>query len=143
MKSKLAMMVVAAIVVGGTGSSFGNDKDKIQGIWKAEKSVRGGKDAPAEELGKMKVKFDGDKVFPHEGEREEKAGTFTLDATKSPKTIDLVPPAGNEKDRKILGIYEIDGDTLKLCLAMEGERPTKFESTEGSKTMFLILKKQK
>ena len=60
---------------------------------------------------------------------------------KKLKTIDyrsdLLP------DEPIKGIYEIDGDSLKICFAIEGERPKKFESAEGSTTMLIVLKRIK
>ena len=35
-------------------------------------------------------------------------GTFTIDATKQPKTIDALPTIGRAKGKPMLGIYEID-----------------------------------
>ncbi len=51
----------------------------------------------------------GPEHFPH--------GRFTLDPTKIPKAIDLaidVPLSQPKKTSTVLGIYEIDGDNLKL-----------------------------
>jgi uncharacterized protein (TIGR03067 family) len=57
-------------------------------------------------------------------------GTIKLDAAKKPKAIDAYP-AG--RDKPLLGIYEFDGDKLKLCFAAPGkERPAAFTSAEGS-----------
>ena len=53
---------------------------------------------------------------------DEKAGTFALHITD-----------GQKKGEKVLGIYELKGDTLKLCYAPADQtRPTKFEAPKGT-----------
>lgn len=57
--------------------------------------------------------------------------SITLDESTTPKSIDIVGFAGkeNEKSKTYLGIYEIDGDRLRICYAETSpKRPTKFES---------------
>ena len=52
---------------------------------------------------------------------------------------------GETKGKKQLAIYEIDGDKAKICAADhdDTERPTKFETKEGSKSMIFELKRKK
>ncbi|MGH7616466.1 MAG: TIGR03067 domain-containing protein, partial [Gemmatimonadaceae bacterium] len=58
--------------------------------------------------------------------------TFTLDATHSPKHIDYVNRSGTNTGKKQAGIYDISGDTLRICMAPPGDaRPTAFESKKG------------
>ena len=53
--------------------------------------------------------------------------TYTTDATQTPKTIDLV---SNGKTQ--LGIYEVAGDTMKICFSRTGlPRPTDYETRAG------------
>jgi hypothetical protein len=41
------------------------------------------------------------------------------------------------------GIYQLDGDTWKICLKVSGkERPTKFETKAGSELVLATLKRQ-
>ena len=44
-----------------------------------------------------------------------------------------------------LGIYELDGDTLKWCANEPGgnERPKKFSSEAGTKYLLVTLKREK
>ena len=49
---------------------------------------------------------------------------ITLDPAKKPKTIDFQMTDAVNKGRCQLGIYELDGDTLKSCFAAPAaERP--------------------
>ena len=62
------------------------------------------------------------------------AGTFTIDPTKSPKTVDSLQATGPDKGKTVLGIYEIIDDNHKrACWAPVGRpRPTAFTSEPGS-----------
>jgi uncharacterized protein (TIGR03067 family) len=54
-----------------------------------------------------------------------------LDPAATPKTIDSSPAA--DPSKPILGIYEFDGETLKICNAQPGKpRPADFEAKAGS-----------
>lgn len=58
---------------------------------------------------------------------------YTIDPAKKPKTIDFEAVEGETKGQKLLGIYELDGDTLRFCLAPADQgRPTDFTAKEGS-----------
>ena len=65
---------------------------------------------------------------------------------KSPKHLDITIPEWEAAGVKLLGIYEVKGDELKLCLSLgraEKERPKKFNTTQGlSVEMGLILLKR-
>src|SRR5690242_12395362 len=59
-------------------------------------------------------------------------GTLKLDASKKPKTIDSTP-AVPPNAKPVLGIYQFDGKTLKICNGRPGQpRPTEFGAKEGS-----------
>lgn len=67
---------------------------------------------------------------------------FKLDPSASPKQIDFTVALGIQKDAVIEGIYAIKGDELKICAKVFGkDRPTKFESADGSSVVMLILKR--
>jgi uncharacterized protein (TIGR03067 family) len=44
------------------------------------------------------------------------AGTFDLDPTATPRVWDHRTHEGKKKGQDALGIYELDGDTLKVCV---------------------------
>jgi uncharacterized protein (TIGR03067 family) len=136
----LCTLVLAA--AGGTGAlavdSTGVEKElnKFQGTWTFESVEVGGKEAPAAEFKGMTVTFQGDKYTVKKGDEVIQVATQKLDPSKSPKALDVTVVEGLNKGAVMLGIYEISGDTLKVCFDPEGKkRPTEFKSTSGSQIL--------
>jgi len=117
---------------------------KFQGDWTIESSVTGGMELPADQLKGFVVIFEGDKHTVKMGDQVIQVGTQKIDPSKSPKTIDVTMTEGPDKGKVLLGIYEIDGDTLKVCFDPEGKkRPTEFKSAAGSMNFVNIHKRVK
>jgi uncharacterized protein (TIGR03067 family) len=134
---------------GGTDArpdaSAGVDKElkKFQGTWTFASVEVGGKEAPAAEFKDMTVTFEGDKYTVKKGADVIQVGTQKLDPSKSPKALDVTVAEGLNKGAVMLGIYEISGDTLKVCFDPEGKkRPTEFTSASGSQ-IFVVHKRVK
>jgi uncharacterized protein (TIGR03067 family) len=67
---------------------------------------------------------------------------YSVDPSKKPKTIDYSLTEGTNKGKMQLGIYEIDGDTLKFCFAVPGaERPTDFTAKPESGRTLSVWKR--
>ena len=68
-----------------------------------------------------------------------------IDLTKNPKTIDIEVAAGTYKGVVYLGIYELDGDTLRICFALPDKpvRPTEFSAARGSIRALTEFKREK
>jgi len=109
---------------------------KFQGTWTFASVEAGGKEIPAAEFKGMTVTFEGDRYTVKKGEEVIQAATQKLDPSRSPKTLDVTVAEGPNKGAVILGIYEISGDTLKVCFDPEGKkRPTEFKGASGSQTL--------
>jgi uncharacterized protein (TIGR03067 family) len=106
---------------------------KFQGKWTIESSLTGGMELPADQLKGFIVIYEGDKHTLKLGDKVFQVGTQKIDPTKSPKTIDVTMIEGPSKGTVMLGIYEFDGETLKVCFDSQGKnRPTDFKSPAGS-----------
>ena len=69
-----------------------------------------------------------------------KAGTFKLDATKTPKQLDTV----STEEEVMLGIYELERDSYKVCFALVGKpRPSEFTSKSGSDNILQVWERRK
>ena len=118
--------------------------ERFQGTWKFESLEIGGKMVDVGMFKDARLILEGDK-FTHKEGKEPAHGTFKVDVSKKPKTIDITFTDGPNKAKTILGIYELDGDTYKVCidLAHEDVRPTKFESKKGTMFALEVLKREK
>ena len=72
----------------------------------------------------MKYIFKDNQVGVMESHKKTRAGIICLDATQTPKTMDITLTEGPQSGKTVLAIYEVDSDCLKLCVG--DERPTSF-----------------
>ncbi len=104
-----------------------DDLRKLQGTWRLVAAEQGGIPVPPQNLAKNTWVFTGDKAAFKSGLRG-LAGTVTLDPSKNPRWIDV--KLGS--DMTLQGIYELNGDTLRLFFHSPGAgRPTEFKTREG------------
>ncbi len=115
-----------------------DEAKKLQGNWTVVALEAGGKPVPEEQVKavNLQLTFKENKLTTQSA-GETKEGTFKLDPTKKPKEIDVTFGVKTSK-----GIYQLEGDTLKLCLS-EGERPTEFATKPGVNAGCMTLKKDK
>jgi uncharacterized protein (TIGR03067 family) len=138
----LFTLPTAAFLLGAAGAKDDarGDHEKLQGTWKVASAEDSGRKAPDEAVKNLKLVITKDKITYEFGGKTTK-WSFKLDATKKPKWIDLT-----EGDRTTLGIYELEGDNLKICLpeGRKGERSMAFESKPDSvNDILIILKREK
>jgi uncharacterized protein (TIGR03067 family) len=108
------------------------DLDLLQGTWRVAALEMDGEAMPAVMLGEARVVIEGSR-FASTGMGTVYEGTLELDASASPARLDMKFDQGPEKGNTNLGIYQVDGDSWKLCLATRGSvRPAAFTSPPGS-----------
>jgi uncharacterized protein (TIGR03067 family) len=109
-----------------------DDLELLQGAWSVTSLEVEGQESPDSMLTDAQVVIKGNR-FTTTGMGAVYKGTLKLDPSRRPSQIDMKFEAGPEKGNTNLGIYKIDGNTWKLCLATRGSvRPSKFASTPGS-----------
>jgi uncharacterized protein (TIGR03067 family) len=127
------LLVAALALTQVSASEAGDDQqnafDQLRGSWSVVK-------ADSQFEGKRFV-FDGDKLTVVFNEDEKKEGEIKIDSDAKPAEIDI-----RRGDQKWLGIYEVSGDTLRICFSEKGDkRPTKFQS--GKDVILVTLKRDK
>lgn len=67
-----------------------------------------------------------------------KEGRFTLNAAVSPRQIEFVRGTSRQS-----GIYELNGDDLKLCVGPTDDRPRDFTTKPLTDHSVFVLKRKK
>lgn len=125
------------------GSLLADDAKDIQGNWLPKAAELGGQKFPDEMLRNMKLVIVGDKYAVKSGD-ETDFGTVKLDPAQKPKTLDIIGTDGPNKGKTVLAIYELSGDSLKVCYALTGtRRPTEFKSKGDAAFLLVIYKRIK
>jgi uncharacterized protein (TIGR03067 family) len=73
-------------------------------------------------------------------------GTLTIDVTRSPRTFDAKVTEGFGEGTVVLGIYQIDGNTWRLCWSTEYDgktRPTELTGKAGSQQLYFLWKRKR
>ena len=121
--------------------------DALKGTWTAQSLESGGQALPDDTLKELNMQliFNGEKYTEKVKGKVNEEGTIKIDTSEKPATIDLNIRTGNDKDKLQRGIFELKGDTLKLCLARPGDekRPTAFASQAGSQDANVVFKRNK
>jgi uncharacterized protein (TIGR03067 family) len=132
-------------IFGVIGSVQADEKAELKalnGTWNIEKAVfQGGNSTELFKTAVLKME-DGNYTVTFDGKEDK--GTLKIDAAKKPKQMTVSGKEGANKDKTYETIYELDGDTLKICYALEGKEPPKeFESKAGTNTLFIVYKRAK
>ena len=129
----LTLALLAATTVARAG-----DLDKLQGRWEC----RGG---PKRDVS-VSLEFKGETATltlgTAAGLKIKAKGRLVLDESTSPKTLDWVGFKGldGQEVPEILGIYDLDGESLKLCNGgFSGGRPAEFKPGEGPLAEVVVM----
>jgi uncharacterized protein (TIGR03067 family) len=136
----LLMMAMSLPALAGGGDSK-EDPKAMHGTWKPTSAELAGKEFPDEVLKTMTLIVTKGKYKVIVGKAIDE-GTFKLDPAKKPSTMDITSTKGPNKGKTFLTIYELSGDTLKVCYDLSGkERPGEFR-TKPDTALFLVTYKR-
>jgi len=160
MRPAIALTIAIVVFVAWIGHAQDAGKNREEAVKKELALLKGkwemvgrevlGKKATKEDLEIVKgiLVIEGEKKtgwpvdMGKKGEVQE--ATIKLDPTAKPKTVDKTVTKGRGNGETFLGIYQLDGDQLKICIAWESkERPTEFAGKEDGKAILVIYKRVK
>src|SRR5262249_6754970 len=142
---KLLLPAVVALLAAGAPKGDDNAKDlkKMQGDWAMVSMIRDGQQVPDEAAQALFRTVKGNEYTVFRYDKPVAKGTFKLDASKKPKAIDLFLANAPKGAKPTLGIYEFDGEKLKLCYASPGkDRPAEFTSKEGTEQTMTVWERE-
>jgi uncharacterized protein (TIGR03067 family) len=147
-----AIALLAGLLLAAAPTSENDDPredlEKLQGAWRADSLQIKGNHLPPLEARSLRLLFAKDTFRVEQGGRVTVRGTFTIDATRKPKTIDLAITETVQAENQgamVLGIYELGKGTLTLCTTKANgqDRPKKLASRAGSTHTLFTFQQEK
>ena len=147
MKSHCIVLValsLAVLAAKGDDADLQKELAALEGEWTMVSGERDGLPLPPDQITDVKrISMDGETSIVADGQVHVRA-RYTIDPSKKTKTIDHAQLEGPNKGKTQLGIYELNGDTVKFCFGGPSqERPTDFKTTEGSGKSISVWKRIK
>jgi uncharacterized protein (TIGR03067 family) len=140
-----AVVLLSAVAFIAADDPKKDDAEALKGNWSAVSLKEGGRSAPEDLIKKFKASFDG-KGYTNivDGEVIE-VGAYTIDTSKTPKTIDFDIKKGHAEGKKQLGIFQIDGNKLTLVVALPGapDRPKSMKPEDTDPVSEVVLERTK
>ena len=151
MKVRIVTLFVIVLVSFGAASAQDDavkrELVRMAGDWRLVRAEENGEAASEYVVKNLKCVIKGDQLaFEGIGPLTDKASKLTIkiDASTTPKCIDLKVEAGSLKGDVLEGAYEWKGDELKFCLYFgKGNRPLEFSTNAGSNRVLFVLKREK
>jgi len=109
------------------------DRTTLQGKWRAVQATSNGEAPPPGMLEKLILVFSRESVSI----TGSAPTRFTIDTNFVPARMDIL------NSRHQVGIYELKGDTLKVCFGMDGDRPTTFHTEKYTDHTYMLLERVK
>ncbi len=147
MKRRSILLLVLLFAAGAEepkNNDAARDLKRMEGDWAAVSMEVDGVKVPDEDAMAYFRSVKGDQYTVSRYRKVLGKGTIRLDATKKPRAIDALPAGASGEGKSLLGIYEFDGNKLKLCFARPGSaRPTEFASKEDSGHTLTVWQRDK
>jgi uncharacterized protein (TIGR03067 family) len=139
-----ALPALAAALLLTADDPAKSDLDQLQGTWVLVAMETHGEAVDPEAFKGQTAEYEGNKLTLRAGDAVRRRGIVTLAPSRSPKAINTWDQDGPFEDETVPGIYEIQGDTLKLCFARPGDdRPKAFTTKEGTGFLSCVYKRRK
>jgi uncharacterized protein (TIGR03067 family) len=142
----LQLFALASCVLAAPPEDFvRREEQALDGNWRLVSAEQDGRLMPAQQANDFSLTFKKGKFTSYQGGNKlggnKQTGAYTLDPTKKPKTIDIVPDAGPDKGKSWSLIYIVEGNTLRICCRAIGEdRPASFDTKDQKGVTLMVFR---
>ena len=145
MELRVTLLAALALVLAlpAWADEKAKELEKLAGTYSVASAQEGGKEQADDKSKKLNIIVKGDVFsFKFDGQPKTLDMKLKLDPTAKIKTVDL---ASTTREGQVAqGIYELDGDVLKVCWSRSGkDRPTDFSTKLNDDRIFMTLKRVK
>jgi uncharacterized protein (TIGR03067 family) len=126
-----------------SNKAAGEELARFEGTWRFVAGEADQRTVPAVDLSGASMVIKGNRASIAQGGQTLEVVELRVNPATQPKQIDAVELEGPYKGAIALGIYELDGDSLRICQTWRGrtERPENFEIEEGSRLVLVVWKR--
>jgi uncharacterized protein (TIGR03067 family) len=133
------LLAMTALLLGSSGCASwpARDAAAIEGTWIPTTMELSGQAFPADDSGAIVLTIeDGRYLVSVDGQLDK--GDLRLEPSARPKAMEIIGTEGPNQGRTFFAIYELTGDTLRICYDLGGEaRPSEFQ-TRPNTQLFLV-----
>ena len=129
-----AIVALTAFLAVAAADPARDAAESVKGVWAVESLTFNGSRVPDDPTaGPQFTAFDGKEYVQRQGQKIIEEGSYEVDTGTSPRAIDFVIKKGPDAGKRQLGIYELEDNTLRVCVAEPGsrKRPRSFEPAAG------------
>jgi uncharacterized protein (TIGR03067 family) len=138
------VLASAAVAERANEENAAKDLKRMEGNWVVVSMEVDGTKVPDDDAMALFRSVKGDRYTVSRYRKVVGKGTIKLDTSTKPRGIDALPDGAAGKAKSLLGIYEFEGNRLKLCFARPGlARPTEFLSKEDSGHNLTVWQREK
>jgi len=92
-----------------------NSTETLEGHWRCVAAVVNGRPLPEQTVQTLRLSLVGNRYTTENDTQVLFDSTYTVDLTFNPKHIAMVSTEGDAAGKEALGIYAVEGDTLRMC----------------------------
>ena len=138
-----SIFAIASLWVASAGEAK-DDSGPIQGSWQAVSGEIGGKPLPEAAVKSTVLKLANGKYEVSAVAGRPDSGTYRLMSSAKPKRIDVILGVGPDAGKVLPAIYDLSGDSLKICYSLRGSNaPTEFKTAAGAFNYLLLYQRVK
>ena len=121
------------------------DASKLIGTWTVTSEESGGTKVSADKLKGRQVKITRDTITCTSADgKTEMACRYEVDTSKTPWQLTMNCTEGEHKGKKVQGIAELEGDTLKLCYSKpDTDAPTRFDGSKEGQCCVMLKRESR
>jgi len=119
------------------------DLNALQGNWKPVSAELAGQPMADTVLNSLSLRLYRGRYEAFVGSTPDR-GAYSLDPTSRPRGMTVTGTDGPNKGKTFPCIYELQGDTLRICYDLSGtKRPTDFKTLAGTKLYLATYARKK
>ncbi len=143
MKYLLCLCLGLGASLPGFAAGSPDDAKTLQGTWLPVTAELAAQPMPDTLLKSISLKLDNGKYEALVGSVSD-SGTYTLDSAAKPKGMTITGAAGPNNGKTFPAIYELKGDTLRICYDLSGaKRPAEFKTIAGTQLYLVTYNRKK